>query len=362
MTRPALSVLTPTYNRAHVLHRAYDSLNRQNSRDFEWVEVDDGSTDDTPALLARWQSEADFPITWLRYDNNRGQIPAVNEGRKLVKGEYTLKLDSDDALLDDAMDVIEEWRIKTGIDTKQDTCGLVFRCLDEFGRIVGKMENGEPHYPDETMIMSTREARYGFGMIFDKAHVQKTETLSLTRYGELDCSENLPPSIGANRISDYYKVIYIDRPIRIYFRHYGGARLSDKPTKHVKTPRGNYLRALAVLNEDIDWFWKRPKIFLNAGRKMTRMGLHIDRSPRQQFKDLSNGRARLLWALGIVGGCTGYLRDRLRGRTAPAAAPDISAWGPAALPENPVLHPPPGRLCKQEPQAIADLQTTPRSE
>lgn len=70
MIKPAVSVLTPTYNRAHVLHRAFDSLNRQKTRDFEWVVVDDGSTDDTPALLAGWQEEADFPITWYRYSKN----------------------------------------------------------------------------------------------------------------------------------------------------------------------------------------------------------------------------------------------------------------------------------------------------
>lgn len=344
MTEPAISVLTPTYNRANVLHRVYDSLNRQKTRDFEWVVVDDGSTDDTPALLARWQTDSDFPITWLRYSNNRGKFPAINEGRKLVTGKYTLTLDSDDNLLDGAMETIAEWRIKTGIDTRSDICGLVFRCVDDFGKIVGKMGNREKHYPEETMVMSTREARYGFGMIFDKVHVQKTDTLSLTRYGELDCAENLPPSIGANRISDHFKVVYIDRPIRTYFTHDGVARLSDKPMNRVKTPRGNYLRALAVLNEDIGWFWKRPRTFFNAARKVTRLGLHIGRPPRQQFRDLSNGRARLLWVAGIAGGCMGYLRDRLRGRTAPKANPDIAAWGPAAPPENPALHPPPARF------------------
>ena len=77
MAKPAISVLTPTYNRAHVLHRVYESLRRQAARDFEWVVVDDGSTDETPALLARWQAEADFPVTWCRYGNNRGRNAAV---------------------------------------------------------------------------------------------------------------------------------------------------------------------------------------------------------------------------------------------------------------------------------------------
>ena len=90
MNKPTVSILTPTYNRAHVLHRAYDSLNRQKVRDFEWVVVDDGSTDDTPALLANWQTEADFPITWFRYSNNRGQSTLqINVGKKAgISGEY----------------------------------------------------------------------------------------------------------------------------------------------------------------------------------------------------------------------------------------------------------------------------------
>ena len=344
MTKTAISVLTPTYNRAHVLHRAYDSLTRQKTRNFEWVVVDDGSTDDTPALLAGWQEEADFPITWYRYSNNRGQIPAVNEGRKLVTGEYTLKLDSDDSLVDDAMELIATWREKTEIDTISKVCGLAFRCVDEFGNVVGKLNNGEHNFPQETMLMSTRAARYGPGIDFDYIIVYKTIIYSALNYGELNNSENLPPSIGVNRISERYEVIYVDHPIRIYYRYDGTARLSDKPSRQVKWPRGRYLRALDILNNDIDYLWRRPNVFLNAARKVTRLGLHIGRSPHLQFRDLGNGRARLLWAISIPGGCVGYLRDRLRRRTAAKAASDISAWGPAAPPENPVLHPSPERF------------------
>ena len=78
-------------------------------------------------------------------------------------------------------------------------------------------------------------------------------------------------------------------------------RLSDKPSTHVKWPRGNYLRALAILNTDIDYLWKRPIVFLNAARKVTRLGLHIGRSPRFQLRDLAHGRARLLWATRYSG-------------------------------------------------------------
>ena len=102
--------------------------------------------------------------------------------------------------------------------------------------------------------------------------------------------------------------------------------------------------ALAILNDDVDYLWQRPNVFMNAARKVTRLGLHIGRSPRRQLRDIANGRARLLWAASIPGGCVGYLRDRFRGRTAPRADFEMSAWGPAAPPEHPVLHPPPERF------------------
>ena len=58
------TVFTATFNRARVLHRVYDSLRAQTFRDFEWLVVDDGSTDGTGALVAAWRAEADFPIRY----------------------------------------------------------------------------------------------------------------------------------------------------------------------------------------------------------------------------------------------------------------------------------------------------------
>ena len=63
---PLFTVFTPTYNRAHTLHRVYDSLRAQTLRDFEWLVVDDDSTDDTSGLIAQWIKTADFPIRYFR--------------------------------------------------------------------------------------------------------------------------------------------------------------------------------------------------------------------------------------------------------------------------------------------------------
>ncbi|MDE0146824.1 MAG: glycosyltransferase family A protein [Rhodospirillaceae bacterium] len=348
MTGPAVSVLTATYNRAHVLHRPYESLKRQAVRDFEWVVVDDGSSDETPELLHRWQSEADFPITWYRYDRNRGVNAAVNSGLKVVSGEYVCNLDSDDALLDDAMETIAYFRERTGIDSIPSAYQMAFRCVDQSGALVGQLnEDARKSFQNETVRSSFRNAAYRLGLSFDFITVSKAPVARSRELIELTNSEHCPESVTIFRLSDRYETIFVNRPVLRYFRNDGEDHLSDRARSSVmiaKQPRGNYIRALSILNGDVGYFLDRPKSFFGAGRKLMRLGLHLGRSPWRQFRDLANWRARLLWMAGMPGGCFGYLRDRLRGRTAPKADPDISAWGPAAPPVNPKLHLPPERF------------------
>ena len=71
------TVFTATYNRAHLLHRVYDSLMAQTFRDFEWLVVDDGSADETSALIEAWRNEADFPVRYY-HQKNQGKHVAYN--------------------------------------------------------------------------------------------------------------------------------------------------------------------------------------------------------------------------------------------------------------------------------------------
>ena len=69
MAGVALTVFTPTWNRAHTLPRLYHSLCVQTSRDFEWMVIDDGSTDGTEDLVAGWIAEAAIPVRYIRKEN-----------------------------------------------------------------------------------------------------------------------------------------------------------------------------------------------------------------------------------------------------------------------------------------------------
>lgn len=104
-----VTVFTPTYNRAYILGDLYHSLQRQTCMDFEWLIVDDGSADDTKALVASWQGEENpFPIRYI-YQENGGKCRAINRGLKEAEGRLFFTVDSDDYLTDDAIEKVIRW-------------------------------------------------------------------------------------------------------------------------------------------------------------------------------------------------------------------------------------------------------------
>ena len=118
-----ITVFTPTYNRAYILENLYRSLQRQSFTDFEWLVVDDGSSDGTKALLERWQKEDNpFPIRYC-YKENGGKCRAINYGLKLAQGELFFTVDSDDYLTDDALEKVALW--ESALPKDQKFCGIV---------------------------------------------------------------------------------------------------------------------------------------------------------------------------------------------------------------------------------------------
>lgn len=92
-----LTIFTPTFNRAELLKRVYDSLLRQREKNFSWLIVDDGSTDNTKEVVEEWLREGRINIQY-EYQENGGKMRAHNQGVNLCNTELFLCLDSDDFL------------------------------------------------------------------------------------------------------------------------------------------------------------------------------------------------------------------------------------------------------------------------
>ena len=103
-----LSIITPTFNRAAYLPRCYKSLQKQTSFDFEWIIVDDGSTDDSSRVVSTFSSDQ-FPIIYVKKANG-GKHTALNAAHECIHGRYVLILDSDDFLTETAVqEVSSAW-------------------------------------------------------------------------------------------------------------------------------------------------------------------------------------------------------------------------------------------------------------
>lgn len=192
-----LTVFTPAYNRAHTLPRTYQSLCDQTCKDFVWLIVDDGSSDNTAELVRAWQQRDNgFPIEYI-YKENGGMHTAHNTAYENIHTELNTCIDSDDAMPPDAVKaILEKWAQVRD----QGYAGLIGLDADFDGRVIGK---GFP----EAMTETTLSGYYAAGGSGDKKLVYRTDIIN--RYPPY------PVFDGEKYVALAYKYRLIDQDYRL---------------------------------------------------------------------------------------------------------------------------------------------------
>lgn len=201
-----LTVFTPTYNRSHLLGRLYESLLRQNVAGFEWVVVDDGSTDSTLDLLEKWRGEDKLILRYTTQAHG-GKHRAVNRGLDMARGDIFMIVDSDDWLLDGAIEKVLS-RYEELKDPK--IVGFHFRNLRPDGSLIGDRLGG----PE--LVTDNIEMRELMGISGDMVIILKTEDFRNSyRFPEYDGEFFVPEALVWNRISKTRKLLVIDDAIYV---------------------------------------------------------------------------------------------------------------------------------------------------
>lgn len=130
---PILTIFTPTYNRAYTLHKCYESLKRQSNKDFIWLIIDDGSSDNTEDLVRSWIVENIISIRYFRQEN-QGMHGAHNTAYKMIDTELNVCIDSDDYMPDDAVEKIVCFWKENG---SEDIAGIIGLDCNNSGEIIG---------------------------------------------------------------------------------------------------------------------------------------------------------------------------------------------------------------------------------
>ncbi len=164
MNVPTITVFTPTYNRAYILGKCYQSLRAQTCKDFEWLVIDDGSTDETKDLVAGWmQQEQDFQIRYI-YKENGGLHTGYNTAIANMETQLSVCIDSDDAMPASAVEtILTVWAERKD----EDVAGIVGLDFDTHGNLIGK-----PLPEEEKINAATLLCVPGMG---DKKYVMRND-------------------------------------------------------------------------------------------------------------------------------------------------------------------------------------------
>ncbi len=259
------TVFTPTYNRAHTLHRVYESLRAQTFRNFEWLVVDDGSTDHTRKVIRAWQTSASFPIRYVHQPNG-GKHRAHNTALPLAEGELFLPLDSDDRCTDNALArLIEHWRAIPEAE-REAFSGIVVLCSDRAGRIVGRQFPA--HVVDCQSFDTIRELlgrheRWGF---------HRTSVLRKYPFPEFENENYLTEGVVWGRIYAAYRMRFLNEALRKYQRPPDGID-GRSVSLRIANPTG----AISYYRQEMELHGRlRPQ--LRAAINMIRFSLHAGAS------------------------------------------------------------------------------------
>lgn len=174
-----VTVFTPTYNREYTISKLYESLISQTNKNFEWVVVDDGSTDDTYGVIKKFIGENKLSIKYFKKDNE-GKHLAINYGVKHAEGKMFFIVDSDDYLSSTAIEKIVEYE-KT-ISNRNDFAGVV-GLKGDFSRNPIKSPNARytqeelKYMSGEILDATTVDYRYKMKITGDRAEVVYTDLL-----------------------------------------------------------------------------------------------------------------------------------------------------------------------------------------
>ena len=162
-----LTVFTPTYNRAYILNQCYESLVRQSCKDFIWLIIDDGSTDNTKELVEEWmKNDNKFEIRY-HYKKNGGMHTGHNAAYELIDTELNVCIDSDDFMPDNAVELIVNFWNKYGSDKYS---GIVALDIYKNGEVIGcKLPNKKS---------TTLSGFYDNGGQGDKKLIYRTEVIN----------------------------------------------------------------------------------------------------------------------------------------------------------------------------------------
>ena len=239
-----LTIFTPAYNRADLIPRLYESLCRQTNLAFEWLIIDDGSTDGTQSVVEKMRQDnvGSFPIRYYKKENG-GKHTAINLGVKKAAGELFFIVDTDDIITPDAVEtILSDW--STVRD--QGLCGISY--------LRGDMRNPAKslghHYAEDRFVGNYIHVRYNRGVSGeDHAEVFLTSCLAAHPFTEYAGERFMSEAMVWIRLGREHDMLFVNKTIYLAEYIAGGLTLAGKALRF-RCPRGGIEGSLETMSDD----------------------------------------------------------------------------------------------------------------
>jgi len=306
MSSIVFTVFTPTYNRGHTLSRVYKSLKRQTFTDFEWLIIDDGSTDDTCLLVNQWIRERSMNIRYV-YQERGHKKKAHNRAVHEARGAFLLVLDSDDELFPDALDIFHSAWLGIPESIRDRFFGVCGLCIDSKGQVVGDC------FPRDVLYSNSLEMFYRYGVRGEKAGCGRVDILREYLFPE-DIAGYVPENVVWHRIAERYQTVFVNQIVRIYHDDVVSITRPRHRLENIRASSdGHTYLARETLERELVYFLYRPVWFLKMAANYTRFHLHLRYIQPTKHYALRQRNARWLVSLMKPVGWLLYVIDNLRG-------------------------------------------------
>jgi glycosyltransferase involved in cell wall biosynthesis len=297
-----ITVFTPTLNRVHTLPRVYESLRAQTCRDFEWLIIDNDSSDDTESVVHGWQREADIPIRYIRHPN-RGLHVSWNRAVQEARGRFFVILPSDDSCSPAALERLKYHWDTIPEDERERFSGVAVLCVDQMGRVIGNRVPMDPTDSDPLEIRFKHKIK-GEKWGFQRVDIMRRFPLPIIPGYDAYVPENLM----WDAIARLYKTRYVNEPLRTFWLD--DSESLSRPRNSATNAPGGMVEAEVGLNEDIRWARVAPLAFYLRASKYACCSFHCGRPIAAQWRHLRNGLARTLWLAALPLGWLAYALER----------------------------------------------------
>ena len=245
------TVFTPTFNRKELLEKLYKSLQKQTFKDFEWLIVDDGSTDGTKEKVKKFLCEKKLDIKYY-FKENGGKQRAYNFATEKANGELFICLDSDDEYVENGLEIILKYWKK--YEKNADIAGMGYLSTYPNGGIIGSS------FPEKEMISTQFEIYNKYGVKGDKGIMFRTEIIKKYKFPVFEDEKFITEAVVYNRICEKYKMVYVNEKIEI--KEYQEDGLTAKYNNLLlKNPKGQALYHNEINSQKLTF---KQKILNNA--------------------------------------------------------------------------------------------------